>query len=169
MACAFWCQAIILTRAAILSIRHWRTYFNETLLKINRFHSRKCRWRCSLRNGSHFVSASVYQQRRSRYIPLTGNLRRTWWRHAMETLSALLVFYRPSVDSPPPKKRSVMQSLYSLLLAYTSCSINNRVGDLRRNDAHMTSQCEQYTLFSTLVQVMAWCRQAPSHYLNQRT
>ena len=51
-------QAIIWTNAGILLIRNLGTNFNE-ILTVVRFHSRKCIWKCFLRNGVHFVSASL--------------------------------------------------------------------------------------------------------------
>ena len=54
-----WCQAIIWTNAAILSIRHQGTHFSEILSIVKSFHSKKCTWKCHLRNGSHFVLFSV--------------------------------------------------------------------------------------------------------------
>ena len=53
-----WCQAIIWTNAALLSIRTVGTHFGEILFKIQKFHSRKCTCKCHLRNGGHSVSGS---------------------------------------------------------------------------------------------------------------
>ena len=53
-----WCKAIIITNAAILSIRPQGTCFSETLFKFKRFHSNKYTWKY-LGNGGHFVRASV--------------------------------------------------------------------------------------------------------------
>ena len=54
-------QAIIWTYAGILLIRTLGTNFGEILSEIRgvRFHSRKCIWKWGLRNGVHFVSASM--------------------------------------------------------------------------------------------------------------
>ena len=52
-------QAIIWTNAGILLIRPSGTNFNERLIEILTFHSWKCIWKCRLRNGVHFVSASM--------------------------------------------------------------------------------------------------------------
>ena len=61
-------QAIIWTNAGILLIRTSGTNFSEILNEILafsfkkmhlHFHSRKCIWKCRLRNGVHFVSASM--------------------------------------------------------------------------------------------------------------
>ena len=52
-------QAIIWTNAGILLIGPLGTNFNEILIKLILFHSRKCIWKCRLRNGVYFVSASM--------------------------------------------------------------------------------------------------------------
>ena len=49
-------QAIIWTNAGILLIGPLRTNSSEILSEI---HSRKCIWKCRLRNGVHFVSAAM--------------------------------------------------------------------------------------------------------------
>ena len=54
-------QAIIWTNTGILLIGTLGTNFSEILSKICAFHSRKCIWICRLRNGTHFVSASMCQ------------------------------------------------------------------------------------------------------------
>ena len=53
------CQATIWINAGILLIRILGTNLTEILKEINKFHSRKCIWKYRLRNGSHFVSASL--------------------------------------------------------------------------------------------------------------
>ena len=52
-------QAIIWTSAGILLIRPLGTHFSEISIGIQYFHSRKCIWKYCLRNGVHFVSASM--------------------------------------------------------------------------------------------------------------
>ena len=56
-------QAIIQTNAGILLIGPLETYLSEILIKIHAFssdfHSRKCAWKCHLKNGAHLVSASM--------------------------------------------------------------------------------------------------------------
>ena len=47
------CQAIIWTSAGISLNGPLGTNFNETLIWIQHFHSRKCIWKCRLRNGVH--------------------------------------------------------------------------------------------------------------------
>ena len=47
-------QAIIWTNAGILLIRTLGTNFSEILNVIHAFHSRKCIWKCRLRNAIHF-------------------------------------------------------------------------------------------------------------------
>ena len=111
-----------------------------------------------------------------------------WWRHHMETFSALLVICEG--NPPVTGGRWCGTLMFSLI-----CWANNRnVGDLRRHRAHydvtimITWKCYPFhrsfglcgflsrgandvtwssTDKSTLVQVMAWCRQATCHYLSQ--
>ena len=52
-------QAIIWTNAEIMLIGPLGTNFSEILIAIQTFHSRKCVWKCRLRNGVNFVSASM--------------------------------------------------------------------------------------------------------------
>ena len=52
-------QAIIWTNAGIFLIWPLGTNFSEILIGIQTFSFRKCTWRCHLRNGVHFVSASM--------------------------------------------------------------------------------------------------------------
>ena len=57
------CQAIISTSAGILLIGPVGTNFSEILIGIQNehFHSRKCIWKCRVKNGGHFVWASMCQ------------------------------------------------------------------------------------------------------------
>ena len=52
-------QAIIRTKAGILLIGPLGTNFSEILIGFKYFHSGKCTWKYRLRNGVHFVSASM--------------------------------------------------------------------------------------------------------------
>ena len=52
-------QAIIWTNTAILVIGPLGTNFSELLAGIQAFSFKKCIWTCCLRNGVHFVSASM--------------------------------------------------------------------------------------------------------------
>ena len=52
-------QAIIWTNAGILLIGPLGTNFSEILIGIQTFSLKKCTWKCRLRNGVHFVSASM--------------------------------------------------------------------------------------------------------------
>ena len=64
----------------------------------------------------------------------------TWWRHQMETFSALLAFCEGNHRSPmdPPHRGQCRGALmFSLICAWTNGWANNRdAGDLRRNRAH---------------------------------
>ena len=52
-------QAIIWTNAGILLIGPCGTNFSEILIGIQTFSLKKCIWKCCLRNGVYFVSASM--------------------------------------------------------------------------------------------------------------
>ena len=52
-------QAIIWTNAGIFLIGPYGINSSEILIAILTFHSRKWVWKCRLRNGGHFVSASM--------------------------------------------------------------------------------------------------------------
>ena len=52
-------QAIIWTIAGILVIGPLETSFSEMLIEILTFSFQKCVWKCRLRNGGHFVPASM--------------------------------------------------------------------------------------------------------------
>ena len=52
-------QAIIWTNAGLLLIGPLGTNFSEILIEIITFSFKKCVWKCRLRNGGHFVSASM--------------------------------------------------------------------------------------------------------------
>ena len=56
-------QAIIWTNAGILLIRPVGTNFSEILNKIHKFPFKKMQLKTCLRNGSHFVSASMCERR----------------------------------------------------------------------------------------------------------
>ena len=62
-----------------------------------------------------------------------------WWRHQMETFSALLIHCAgnsPVNDEFPPTKPSDME-MFSLICAWTNGWVNNRdAGDLRQYRAH---------------------------------
>ena len=52
-------QAIIWTNARILFIWPFGTNFNEILIEVHIFSSKKCIWKCRMNNGGHFASASM--------------------------------------------------------------------------------------------------------------
>ena len=52
-------QAIIWTNAGLLLIGPLGTNFREILIEILTFSFKKMLWKCRLRNGIHFVSASM--------------------------------------------------------------------------------------------------------------
>ena len=55
-----WRQAIIWTSAGLLLIGPLGTKFSEIIIEILTFSFKKCAWKCRLRNGVHFVSASMW-------------------------------------------------------------------------------------------------------------
>ena len=64
----------------------------------------------------------------------------TWWRHQMEAFFALLAFCAgnsPVTGEFPHKGQWRGALIFSLICAWTNCSVNNRdAGDLRRHGAH---------------------------------
>ena len=52
-------QAIIWTNAGILLFRTLGIKFSRIVSEIHTFSFKKCIWKCRLRNGGHFVSASM--------------------------------------------------------------------------------------------------------------
>ena len=71
---------------------------------------------------------------------LTWVISAPWWRHQMETFSALLVLCAGNSPSPmnsPRKGQCRRALLFSLICAWTNGWVNNRgAGDLRRHCAH---------------------------------
>ena len=125
----------------------------------------------------------------------------SWWRHQMETFSALLALCAgnsPVSVNSPHKGHWRGALVFSFICAWINDWVNNReAGDLRRHrghyDVNVTVSSKVFcgiqlraishevlinSLWpsdaiwrqgsrSTLVQVMACCLTAPSHYLNQ--
>ena len=63
----------------------------------------------------------------------------SWWRHQMETFSALMALCagNSSVTSEFPPQRPVMRVMFSLIFAWINVWVNNReAGDLGRHCAH---------------------------------
>ena len=59
--------------------------------------------------------------------------------------------------------------MFSLIWAWINGWVNNpEAGDLRRHPTHCDVIVMSLNNKSTLIEVMPWCRQAVSHYLNQR-
>ena len=71
-----------------------------------------------------------------------NNLLISWWRHDMITFSSLVIHCegnQPITGGFPSQKGQYGTSMFSLLLALTSCWINSRVsGDLGRYDANFS-------------------------------
>ena len=72
--------------------------------------------------------------------PRAINLCRTWWRHQMETFSALLALCMGNSQVPvnsPHKGQWFGALVFSLICAWINDWVNNReAGDLRRHRAH---------------------------------
>ena len=125
-----------------------------------------------------------------------------WWRHQMETFSALLALcagnspvlgefpaQRPVTrsfdvifDLRPNKRLSIQswgwwfETLSCSLWRHCNAWLSHWLGGVHRHFKSMGARCEIAARWmpknltgekSTLVQVMAWCRQATCHYLSQ--
>ena len=95
-------------------------------------------------------------------VPSTGKIlwikftsKKTWWRHQMETFSALLAFVRGIHRSPvnsPHKGQWRGALMFSLICAWMNACVNRDAGDLRCHRAHyditvmifQITKCEQY-------------------------
>ena len=55
-------QAIIWINAGLLSMGSLGTHFGEILIKIQKFHSRKCIWKYCLWDGSHLVQGCLFME-----------------------------------------------------------------------------------------------------------
>ena len=64
-------QAIIWTNAGMLLIGPLGTNFNEILIGIQAFSFERMHWKCRLRNGVHFLSASATGERASSGLIMT--------------------------------------------------------------------------------------------------
>ena len=115
----------------------------------------------------------------------------SWWRHQMETFSALLAICAGNSPVNSPHKGQWRGALmFSFICVLINSRVNNReAGDLRCYRSHygvivmnfvsiMANHIEINSLWpsdtiwrhksgSTLAQVMACCLTAPSHYLNE--
>ena len=95
----------------------------------------------------------------------------TWWRHQMETFSALLAICAGNSPVPGefPTQRPVTRSFdVTLICARINAWVNNReAGDLRRYRPHCDVIVMISWTLSLLVQVMACCLSVSSHHLNQ--
>ena len=129
----------------------WRIYAS---VKWNSyiFIQEQCIWKCRLENGVYFVwPQCVFRTSTNwQYVTTKNNTRASyerhgfsnhpWWRHQMETFSALLV--RCAGNSPVPgdfpAQRPVTRSFdVSLICAWINGWVNKRVaGDLRCHRGH---------------------------------
>ena len=112
--------------------------------KFIHFQSRKCIWKCRLRIGGHVVSASMSQVHHHPCATATICVKLmfawSWWRHQMETFSALLALCAGNspVTGEFPSQRPVTRSFDVFFhLYWINGWVNNHaVGDLRRHRAH---------------------------------
>ena len=72
-------QAIIWTNVAILSIRPQGTYFSEILFETQKCSFKEMHWIYRLRNGCHFVSASMRWDKTVSYDDWAGRFSFRWW------------------------------------------------------------------------------------------
>ena len=81
--------------------------------------------------------------------------RSTWWRHQMETFSALLALALCAGNSPVPvnslhKGQWRGALMFSLICAWINDWVNNReAGDLRRHRGHYDVICNDHMLLSS--------------------
>ena len=91
----------------------------------------------------------------------------SWWRHQMETFSALLAIcagiHRSPVNSPHKGQwRGAL--MFSLICVWINDRVNNReAGDLRRYRAHY----DVTLMMSLVLYIMRVTCEVKSHYLNQ--
>ena len=88
------------------------------------------------------------------YLPISfmGALRWSWWRHEMETISALLALceWNPSMDSL--QKGPVIRIFdVSLMLVWTNCWTNTRVAGDVTHQGPMWRHCNEYDCPMTIV------------------
>ena len=90
-------------------------------------------------DDSHGVRASG-ADRRQKYTHSQHQWWETWWRHQMETFSALLAICAGNSPVPvnsPHKGQWRGALMFSFIWVWINCSVNNRdAGNLRRYRAH---------------------------------
>ena len=120
-------QAITCTNADLLTIGLLETNFNDVLITKKR--------KLSLKKMNLKMSAKH----------LTSRL---WWRHQMETFSALLAFLwgiQRSLVNSSHKGQWRGALVFPLICTWTNGWVNNRdTGDLRRHWAHFDVMCQWY-------------------------
>ena len=138
-------QAIIWTNAGILQIGLLRTNFSEILMEIQTFSFRKmhlkrssAKWRPSCL-GLNVLSDSIFPAFHQN-LSWTNTGPQSWWRHQMETFSALLALCAGNSPVPvnsPHKGQWRGVLMFSLIYAWINDWVNNReAGDLRRQRGH---------------------------------
>ena len=102
------------------------------------------KWNCRVQNESHFVCLHVL----------------TWWRHQMETFSALLVLcagIRRSPVNSPHKGQWRGALMFSLICAWINDWVNNReAGDLRRHRVHYDGIVMKVPTFHSQGLLQSW-------------
>ena len=97
-----------------------------------------CYW--CIDHGSHVTLITSYPSVNKRTVAYAIYPIYTWWRHQMETFSALLALCAgySTVTGEFPTQRPVTRALmFSLIRAWINSWVNNReAGDLRRHLAH---------------------------------
>ena len=119
------------------------------------------------------VFKSIHVSKKGRWLPSS------WWRHQMETFSAVLALCVGS--SPITGEFPSQRPLTRTFDVFFDLPLNKRFGDLRRHLAHYDVGVmlqrrkglrwgllgRQRNFRLTFVRAMACCRTAPSHYLDQ--
>ena len=147
-------QAIIGTKAGILLIGPWGTNFSEILIVILTFSFKKIHLKMSSAKWRPFcLGLNVLSMHSNVYLVLqlftpwvvsalglSSDYRITWWRHQMETFSALLALCAGNSPVPvnsPHKGQWRRALMFYLIYDWRNSWVNNReAGDLRRHPAH---------------------------------
>ena len=121
-------------------------------MKFIHFHSRKCIWKCRLWNGGHFVSPSVYEA-----YPVTLYLM------IFDEICQMIFDLMISGEL----YQMISDKIYTCFIIPSTTKLLGGGGILVSLclSIHPTFRTRSVTP-TTLVQVMAWCHQATSHYLS---
>ena len=120
--------------------RKGRQYFYVSLHSSTMTRHGLPRFVCKRERNSHFARTTPWLLITYRQQGLEHQQPRSWWRHQMETFSALLAICAGNSPVPvnSPHKGQWREALmFSLICAWINGWVNDReAGDLRRNCAH---------------------------------